>query len=262
MRIALGIEYLGAAYCGWQKQQDCLGVQFYLEQALAKIACAPIEVFCAGRTDKGVHALGQVVHFDSPVERPTSAWVQGVNSHLPPDIRVLWQRNVNDDFHARFSAQARRYRYLLLNQSVRSGVFHQHYAWSGYALDVSAMNAAMQLLLGEHDFSSFRAAECQAKHPRRSVLEASCYRQGDLVVFDIEANAFLHHMVRNMVGSLLWVGRGNKPVEWIAELLAARDRKLAAPTAEAQGLYLTQVRYPAPWDDFPVPEQKPSVSDC
>ena len=250
-RIALGIEYLGSAYCGWQRQQDCLGVQNHLEQALAKIACVPIEVFCAGRTDRGVHALGQVVHFESPVIRPDSAWVHGVNSHLPPDIRVLWQRTVSEDFHARFSAVARRYRYALVNRKVRSGVFHNHQAWSSYSLDVPAMHQAMQLLLGERDFSSFRAAECQAKHPNRCVISASCQRQGDVVLFDIEANAFLHHMVRNIVGSLLWVGRGEKPVEWIAELLAAKDRKLAAPTAEPQGLYLTHVRYPEPWSDFP-----------
>lgn len=253
-RIALGVEYLGSAYCGWQRQKDCLGVQVHLERALEKIACTPIEVFCAGRTDKGVHAMAQVVHFDSPVLRPDSAWVHGVNSHLPPDIRVLWQKNVSDDFHARFSAVARRYRYVLVNQRVRSAVFHQHQAWSSYPLDVSAMHTAMQVLVGEHDFSSFRAAECQAKHPRRCMLAVSCQRQGDLVLFDLEANAFLHHMVRNIVGSLLWIGRGEKPIDWLGDLLAAKDRKLAAPTAEPQGLYLTAVRYPEPWSDFPTVE--------
>lgn len=247
VRIALGVEYAGYAYCGWQKQQDCLGVQHYLERALAKIACEPIELTCAGRTDKGVHALAQVMHFDTQALRPDDAWVRGTNSHLPRDIRVLWSREVDAEFHARFSATARRYRYVLINRRVASAIFAQNQAWSAYQLDVDAMHQAAQLLIGEHDFSSFRAAECQAKHPRRCVTEVQVFRQGELIFIDIEANAFLHHMVRNIVGSLLVIGKGDKPVQWLAELLDAKDRRLAAATAPAAGLYLTHVRYPQPY---------------
>jgi tRNA pseudouridine38-40 synthase len=243
-RIALGIEYLGFAYCGWQKQQDCHGVQEHLESALAKIACEPIEVFCAGRTDRGVHALGQVVHFNTSVIRPVDAWVRGVNSHLPVDIRVRWRQEVDEGFHARFSATARRYRYVILNRPVKSAIFYAQQTNVVRSLDVDLMHQAAQSLLGEHDFSSFRAAECQAHHPVRSVLEVTVQRDGDFVLVDIEANAFLHHMVRNIVGSLLKIGHGEQPVNWIAELLALRDRTKAAPTAPAAGLYLTHVRYP------------------
>lgn len=244
-RIALGIEYAGHAYCGWQKQQDCIGVQQRLEQALAQIACEAVEVVCAGRTDRGVHALSQVVHFDTTAIRPQAAWVQGVNSHLPNDIRVLWSREVDDNFHARFSAVARRYRYVLLARSTASALFSPLQAWTGYTLDADVMHQAAQSLVGEHDFSSFRAAECQAKHPRRCITHIQITRRGDYFFFDVEANAFLHHMVRNIVGSLMMVGKGERSIDWIAEVLAARDRRLAAATAPASGLYLTHVRYPS-----------------
>jgi tRNA pseudouridine38-40 synthase len=250
-RIVLGVEYLGGRYCGWQKQNSCDGVQARLEKALAVIACEPIEVFCAGRTDRGVHAMGQVVHFDTIVQRPEEAWVRGANSHLPDDIRVLWREETDEAFHARFSAVARRYRYVIANRRVRAGVFHGHHAWVPIPLDHEAMHEAAQVLLGEHDFTSFRAAECQAKHPIRRVTEVQVSRVKDLVLVDIEANAFLHHMVRNIVGSLLMIGRGERPTTWIAELLQAKDRKLAAPTAPAAGLYLTHVRYPEAYD-FPT----------
>ncbi len=243
-RIVLGVEYLGFAYCGWQKQQACHGVQEHLENALAKIACEPIEVFCAGRTDRGVHAIGQVVHFDTSVIRPTDAWVRGTNSHLPNDIRVVWQASTDEEFHARFSAIARRYRYVILNRSVRSALFYAQQTSVTYPLNADAMHQAAQALLGEQDFTSFRAAECQAHHPNRCVTEVNVVREGDFVFVDIEANAFLHHMVRNIVGSLLKIGQGERPVTWIAELIALRDRTKAAPTAPANGLYLTHVRYP------------------
>ena len=250
-RIALGIEYAGHAYCGWQKQQDCVGVQAHLERGLAKIACEPIEVFCAGRTDRGVHAIGQVVHFDTSVHRPDEAWVRGTNTHLPSGVRVLWSREVDESFHARFSATSRRYRYVILNRRIHSAVFADLQTWVSYALDVSLMHQAAQALLGEQDFTSFRAAECQAKHPVRCVTEVSVHGDGVHVFVDIEANAFLHHMVRNIVGSLLMIGRGERPATWITELLQAKDRKLAAPTAPAAGLYLTHVRYPQAYD-FPT----------
>jgi tRNA pseudouridine38-40 synthase len=246
-RIVLGIEYLGFSYCGWQKQQDCHGVQAHLESALAKIACEPIDVFCAGRTDRGVHAIGQVVHFDTGVTRPVDAWVRGTNTHLPNDIRVTWQETVDETFHARFSAVARRYRYVIVNRPVRSALFYAQQTSVTRPLNVELMHLAAQSLLGEHDFSSFRAAECQAHHPNRNVIEVTVMREGDFVFVDIEANAFLHHMVRNIVGSLLKVGQGERPVSWMAELLSLRDRTKAAPTAPANGLYLTHVRYPEPY---------------
>ena len=246
-RIALGIEYSGSQYCGWQKQQDCLGVQAHLEKALALIACSEVEVFCAGRTDRGVHAVGQVVHFDVSVNRPNDAWTRGVNTHLPADIRVLWAREVDEAFHARFSAISRRYRYVIVNRYVASAIFSTQQTCVTYALNVDAMHQAAQTLLGEHDFSSFRAAECQAKHPVRNLTEIQVFQDGPHVFVDVEANAFLHHMVRNIVGSLLKIGRGDQPISWLATLLAAKDRKLAAPTAPAAGLYLTHVRYLPPY---------------
>lgn len=251
-RLALGIEYFGAPFCGWQRQKDCQGVQAHVETALSRIACEPIEVFCAGRTDRGVHALGQVVHFDTLAIRPDEAWVRGVNSHLPAGVRVQWVQAVGEDFHARFSAIARRYRYVIHNRAVRPGIFHSHQAWEIRPLDAERMHQSAQALLGQHDFSAFRAAECQAKHPVRTLSDIAVQRVGDLVLVDVEANAFLHHMVRNMVGSLLVIGRGDAGIDWMAELLAARDRTRAAPTAEAQGLYLTRVRYAPPYDHFPT----------
>ena len=247
MRITLGIEYDGSAFRGWQTQPGGGTVQDALEAALAQIAGQPISVICAGRTDAGVHATAQVVHFDSDVQRPLTAWVRGVNTFLPPAVAVRWAHPVGGDFHARFSAFGRRYRYLLLNRPQRPGVGHGRIGWDHHPLDVQCMQQAAELLLGEHDFSSFRAADCQAKTPVKTMREASVQRSGDLIVFDFEASAFLHHMVRNLVGSLVYIGQGKRPPDWMGELLSLKDRRLAAPTFSAAGLYLVGVRYEAHW---------------
>ncbi|GLS82600.1 tRNA pseudouridine(38-40) synthase TruA [Paraferrimonas haliotis] len=244
MRIALGIEYNGANYFGWQRQREVDSVQQRLELALSTIANHDIEVICAGRTDSGVHATGQVVHFDTHANRPLKAWSMGVNAHLPDDIAVRWCIEVDQDFHARFSATARRYRYVILNHKLRpailkNGVTHHH-----QPLDEKAMHQAAQALLGEQDFSSFRAVQCQSKTPFRNVHRVQVKRFGDYLVVEIEANAFLHHMVRNIVGSLLLIGQGDKPQNWIAQLLELKDRTQAAATAKANGLYLVDVTYP------------------
>ncbi|SIN85856.1 tRNA pseudouridine38-40 synthase [Sulfurivirga caldicuralii] len=244
MRIALGIEYDGSAYCGWQHQDHCDAVQTHVEAALSFVADHPIEVVCAGRTDTGVHALNQVVHFDTTAERPLRAWVEGVNTRLPDAIRIHWVKPVAEDFDARFSAVARRYRYVIHNVPTRSALLRQRVTWVREPLDAAAMDKAAQALVGEQDFSSFRAAGCQARHPMREVQRVHVHRQGNMVLVDIQANAFLHHMVRNIVGSLLKVGQGERPVEWIAELLAAKDRTQAAETAPAAGLYFVTAVYP------------------
>ncbi|MDX1392730.1 MAG: tRNA pseudouridine(38-40) synthase TruA [Rheinheimera sp.] len=245
MRIALGIEYDGSAFYGWQRQREVNSVQQELEIALAKVANQPVELFCAGRTDAGVHATGQVVHFDTSAVRDSKAWVMGTNAQLPDAIAVRWAAEVDDDFHARFSATARRYRYIIYNHKyrpaiLRSGLSHYH-----QPLDIARMQQAATFLLGEQDFSSFRAVQCQSHSPFRNVHHLHIERRGDYIVLDIKANAFLHHMVRNITGSLLEVGMQNKPAEWIAELLAAKNRNLAAATAKPGGLYLVDVDYPA-----------------
>jgi len=227
-------------------------VQDLLEAALAEIAGMPVATVAAGRTDAGVHATGQIVHFDAPVERPLTAWVRGVNSHLPDGVAVLWAREVPADFHARFSARGRAYRYLLVNRPVRSAVLAGRAGWFHHPLDGVAMQAAADLLLGRHDFSAFRAAECQARSPVRELRRATVTQQGELLVFDFAADAFLHHMVRNLVGSLVYVGKGGHPPEWVAEVLAGRDRKRAAPTFSADGLYLVGVDYEPHWG-LPAP---------
>lgn len=243
-RLALGIEYCGARYFGWQLQEQVPSVQGTLEQALAAIAGHPVSTVCAGRTDAGVHATGQVVHFDTSAQRPLKAWVMGVNCHLPDDIRVLWAKSVGMDFHARFSATARRYRYIVDTRRVRSAIYREVWSWYGWSLNVEAMHQAAQVLVGEHDFTTFRAVGCQSKSPMRRLTEISVQQVGEQIVIEVEANAFLHHMVRNIVGSLFWIGRGEKPITWLAEILAARDRTLAGVTAPPQGLYLIKVRYP------------------
>lgn len=248
MRIALGLEYCGTGFEGWQSQPHGRTIQNQVEQAIGKIASAPVSVVCAGRTDTGVHALGQVLHFDTGVVRPLTAWVRGVNTHLPAGVAVLWSREVPEDFHARFSALSRRYRYILCNRGVRSAVCNGRAGWYHQALDVGAMQQALGFLLGEHDFSAFRAAQCQAHSPVRTLADASVRRSGDWVVFEFEANAFLHHMVRNLVGALIYVGNGNYPPEWIAELLQHRDRRLSPPTFSPDGLYLAGVSYPDRWN--------------
>lgn len=228
-------------------------VQDALETALARIAGEPVNVVCAGRTDAGVHATGQVVHFESAANRPLTAWVRGVNTFLPPAIAVRWAHPVMDDFHARFSAFGRCYRYLLINRPSRSGVWHGRAGWYHHRLDAELMQEAANHLLGEHDFSAFRAAECQAKSPIKTVRRADVQRIGDQIVFDFEAGAFLHHMVRNMVGSLVYVGQGKHRPQWIADLLNSADRRLAAPTFSAAGLYLVGVRYEPHWG-LPIAE--------
>jgi len=246
-RIALGVEYDGSRFCGWQIQPAGCSAQNALERALAEIAGAPVVTVCAGRTDAGVHALAQVVHFDTGAQRPDMAWVRGTNALLPPALAVTWSREVAQDFHARYSALTRCYRYLLLNHPVRPAADQARVGWFHAPLDLERMQRAARLLLGEHDFSAFRSAECQARTPVRTLARLEIERQGDYVVFDFCANAFLHHMVRNIVGCLVYVGKGKHPPEWMGEVLAGRDRTRAAPTFEAAGLYLARVVYDPKW---------------
>jgi tRNA pseudouridine38-40 synthase len=246
-RIALGVEYDGSRFCGWQTQSQRCAVQDALEQALAEIAGGAVATICAGRTDAGVHALAQVVHFDSRVERPESAWVRGVNALLPSTCAVTWSRPVAPEFHARYSALARSYRYVLLNHPVRPAADQGRTGWFHLPLDLEKMRRAARLLLGEHDFSAFRSSECQARTPVRSLSRLDIVRRGDYLVFDFSANAFLHHMIRNIVGCLVYVGKGRHAPEWMGEVLESRDRARAAPTFEASGLYLTKVVYDARW---------------
>ena len=245
-RIALGIEYDGSPYSGWQKQKfpQQETVQEYIETALSKVADRNVVVSCAGRTDAGVHATCQVVHFDTEIDRGAKAWTQGVNSMLPRTIRVVWSRTQEDDFHARFSALSRRYLYLMYQRETQSAMLHGRASYTRRKLDEVSMHAAAQHFLGEQDFTSFRAASCQSKTAMRNVMHANVYRRGGFLIFDVKANAFLQHMVRNMMGSLLQVGRGDKGPAWIAQLLSLQDRARAAPTALPDGLYLVGVEYP------------------
>jgi tRNA pseudouridine38-40 synthase len=244
MRIALGIEYDGTAYNGWQRQKTGLGVQQRLEEALCRVADHKVEVACAGRTDTGVHATGQVVHFDTPNTRDDRGWLLGANSNLPDDICVTWARHVDDAFHARFTATGRNYRYRILNRLERSAL-HRHRAWWVYQpLDVERMHEAAQHLVGECDFSAFRAAGCRANTANRNVTKLSVVRDGDWITLEVSANAFLQHMVRNITGSLATVGEGEKPSKWIAEVLESRDRKKAGIAAPPHGLTLVSVDYP------------------
>lgn len=247
MRIALGIEYDGTDFLGWQRLSHGNTVQAALEQALSRVAAVPVEVTCAGRTDAGVHGRCQVVHFDTVVQRELRGWILGACSNLPGSVAVLWGRPVADDFHARFSARSRRYRYRIINRPVRAALDARYVTWERHPLDAERMHQAAQALLGEHDFSAFRAMSCQAAHARRAVLAVSVRREDEQVIVDIEANAFLHHMVRNIVGSLLPIGRGEQPVSWMAELLAGRDRGVAGPTAPSSGLTFLGPRYEARW---------------
>ena len=247
MRIALGLEYDGSHFCGWQSQPSGCGVQDHLERALSQIAGHSVRVVTAGRTDTGVHALAQVVHFDTEVSRPDSAWVRGVNALLPHSVATQWAQPVPDDFHARFSAIGRSYRYILLNQAVRPGLSQGKVGWFHAPLDVEAMREAASLLIGAHDFSAFRAAECQAKSPIKDLQDIQISLQGNFLVFDLRANAFLHHMVRNIVGSLVYVGKGKHPPSWMKTLLQCADRTQAAPTFSPDGLYLVKVDYDPRW---------------
>ncbi|QNP40376.1 tRNA pseudouridine(38-40) synthase TruA [Lysobacter solisilvae (ex Woo and Kim 2020)] len=252
-RYAMGIEYDGSEFSGWQRlskhgesdPEGYLTLQSVLEDALSFVAGAPIETICAGRTDAGVHAAGQVVHFDSPVVRDPRGWVLGTTSKLPPAMGALWCVPVTDEFHARFSARARRYRYSILNRTIRPALNRHVLTWERRRLDTDAMHRAAQALLGENDFSAFRTVHCQAPHARRELQDIRVSRDGDVVTVEVQANAFLHHMVRNIVGSLLVVGRGDAPEGWIAELLAGRDRTKAGPTAPSSGLVFLGPRYPA-----------------
>jgi len=244
-RIALTVEYSGAAYCGWQRQKHSPSVQERVEQALSFVADEPVELVVAGRTDTGVHACEQVAHFDSTACRTQRSWLLGANCRLPADIRLLWVDEIDDSFHARFSAVARSYRYIIYNESVPSALFHDKVAWEHRPLDDVMMHEAAQCLIGEHDFSAFRAAGCQAKSPVRNVESVSVTRRDSQVFIDIKANAFLHHMVRNIVGSLLVIGKGEQPVAWLQQVLQGCDRRLAAMTAPAAGLYFVRAFYPS-----------------
>ena len=247
MRIALGVEYDGSPFSGWQSQPDVPNVQDALQTALSGIASEPVSILTAGRTDAGVHALEQVVHFDTHAERPLSAWVRGANALLPESIAVLWAHVVPEEFHARFSAQARSYQYVLINRPSRSAVHHGKVGWFHAPLDVEAMREAATYLLGEHDFSAFRSSECQAKSPVKNLAQLDIQKNGDTLFFDFNANAFLHHMVRNIVGCLVYVGKGKHQPQWMKEVLESRNRNRAAPTFAPDGLYLRRITYDTKW---------------
>jgi len=248
MKIAIGVTYNGGDFDGWQSQPSGRTVQDQLEAALGSIATHPVRVTAAGRTDAGVHALGQVAHFVTDVERPTHAWVRGTNAALPASIAVQWAQPVPDAFSARHSATSRTYRYLLYCHPVRPAVLAGRVGWFHLPLELEPMRAAGRLLLGEHDFSAFRSAECQAKTPVRNLRRLGVTQRGPYFVFDLTADAFLHHMVRNIVGCLVYIGQGRHPPEWIAEVLASGDRSRAAPTFAPDGLYLAEVRYGPEWN--------------
>jgi tRNA pseudouridine38-40 synthase len=261
MRYALGIEYDGAEFFGWQRQSHAPSVQQSVEKSLAIVANHPVTVICAGRTDTGVHARGQVVHFDSPSKRSQRQWMLGINSNLPDAVRVLWVQAVDDSFHARFSAFSRSYRYSIVNRWVCPAIGFSYFSWCRHELDTVRMHKAAQLLMGKHDFSAFQSSGCSAQHAVREVSSIAVSRQGDIVNIDITANAFLYHMVRNIVGSLIPVGRGKKPIQWFADVLEGMDRKLAGVTADSQGLCFMGVRYDTKYNLPEKAEAFPLVSD-
>lgn len=247
MRIALALEYDGSSFVGWQSQAVGSTVQDAVERALSAIAAHPVRVQASGRTDTGVHATAQVVHFDTGATRPETAWIRGANALLPPAVAVRWATPVADDFNARFSATSRSYRYCLYNNPVRPALAAPLMGWFHRPLDEGRMRDAATLLTGTHDFSAFRSSECQAKNPVRTLFRLDVARRGDWIMFDLTANAFLHHMVRNIVGALIEVGCERRDPGWPGELLALRDRRLAAPTFSPGGLYLVGVGYDTEW---------------
>ncbi|WP_067864009.1 tRNA pseudouridine(38-40) synthase TruA [Neptuniibacter marinus] len=254
-RYALCVEYSGAAYRGWQiqKEEDVPSIQEEVQKALSKIADSPISVVCAGRTDARVNATYQIIHFDSPIERADRAWVMGTNSYLPEDIAIQWATPVSSTFHARFSALERRYRYLIYCNSVKPGIMPRGVTWTYKDLDVARMAEAAQYLIGEHDFTSYRAVGCQAKSPIRTVKQFEVYQSGHLIVLDVCANAFLHHMIRNFAGVLMSVGSGEAEPIWAKEVLEAKDRRKGGVTAPPFGLYFVDAKYP---DEFALPKSK------
>ena len=252
MRYALGVEYDGEKYFGWQRQNNVISVQEKLEQALSKIANEPITVFCAGRTDTGVNATNQVVHFDTDKIRKDVAWTLGVNTNLPDDIAVTWVKLVDDEFHARFSATARNYRYVIHNNRLRSAILSKGLSFCHFPLDEKLMDQAAQHLVGKHDFTSYRTVHCQSHSPVRTIHHCNVTRYGDYLVIDIKANAFLHHMVRNIAGSLMRVGQALESVDWIKDVLEAKNRCLAGMTAASGGLYFVDVDYP---ENFGIPKR-------
>jgi tRNA pseudouridine38-40 synthase len=253
-RIALGLEYKGARYRGFQRQSGKVAsIQGCLEDALSKVAGgAPVNLMCAGRTDASVHASGQVVHFDTAVERPLHAWIMGANMNLPKDISVTWAKVMPAHFHARFSAMARRYRYVIYNDPIRPAHMAEEVTWNHRPLDVARMREAARVLVGTHDFSAFRASQCQAKSPVKTVHHLEIIEHGRFIVLDIRANAFLHHMVRNIAGVLMAVAAGERPVQWVREVLERGERRSGGVTAHPYGLYLVQVEYP---DEFELPQR-------
>lgn len=254
-RIAMGLEYDGSSFAGWQAQTHANGIQSAVESALSFVADSPITVTCAGRTDAGVHATMQVVHFDTNVQRTERGWVMGANANLPKCVSALWMRETATDFHARYAALTRSYRYVILNRTPRPALLRERVCWVRESLDADLMNTAAQCLVGEHDFTSFRAAECQSASPIRRLQRIQVTRSNEYVVIDVTANAFLHHMVRNIAGVLLAVGRGRQPIDWPQTLLQVRDRSQGGITAPAAGLYLFGVSYP---EQFAIP----SAANC
>jgi tRNA pseudouridine38-40 synthase len=255
MRYAVGVEYDGTSFHGWQIQDGVRTVQEQIQQALSVVANHPVKVQCAGRTDTGVHAFGQVVHFDSDSKRSDRNWLLGTNVNLPGDVNVNWIKQMPGDFHARFSAISRSYRYVIYNGFTRSSIWRDRAVWERRSLDLSLMQTAAQSLIGTHDFSSFRAVGCQAKSPVRTISRLELSQQGDIISLELEANAFLHHMVRNIAGVLIAIGCGDRQVAWAKQVLEHRDRTLGGVTAPPQGLYLTGVGYPAQYE---IPQQSKS----